>query len=262
MEGSGLCAWGLHEQHVSQSRFPPGEKVTAGGGAIKQHISPNAQHTEQTWQPALYQPFFITMGPWAPGKGTGKCTDRSVIGADSLEAAQHWITACFLTGRTLRLRGEIQRKRQLSILEICISHWAIYPEYHTGKMSFHSSAMHANRLWLEADVERDTADTRRHSSCWLTRENAELRPLCPQTLFSYLCVISLGLLPRPSLCLLPSLGWRVYRSGSLRWSLTEEARFTTRQVPYLRPGVSSYWFFRGHFIIILLKTHQTSTLKP
>lgn len=59
MEGSGLCAWGLHEQHVSQRRFPPGEKVAAGGGAIKQHISPNAQLTKQTWQPALYQPFSL-----------------------------------------------------------------------------------------------------------------------------------------------------------------------------------------------------------
>lgn len=39
---------GLHKQHVSQSRFPPGEKVAAGGGAIKQHISPNTQHTKQT----------------------------------------------------------------------------------------------------------------------------------------------------------------------------------------------------------------------
>lgn len=40
-------------------RFPPGEKVAAGGGAIKQHISPNAQLTKQTWQPALYQPFSL-----------------------------------------------------------------------------------------------------------------------------------------------------------------------------------------------------------
>lgn len=59
MEGSGLCAWGLYEQHVSQRRFPPGEKVAAGGGAIKQHISPNAQLTKQSWQPALYQPFSL-----------------------------------------------------------------------------------------------------------------------------------------------------------------------------------------------------------
>lgn len=48
---------------------------------------------------------------------------------------------------------------------------------------------------------------------------------------------------------------------SVRQSLTEAARFTTRQVPYLRPGVSGYWFSRGHFIIILVKTHQASTLK-
>lgn len=57
MERWGLCAWGIHEQHVSQWRFPPGEKVAEGGGAIKQHISPNAQLTKQTWQPVLYQPF-------------------------------------------------------------------------------------------------------------------------------------------------------------------------------------------------------------
>lgn len=48
MDGSGLCVWGLHEQHESQSRFPPEEKVAAGGGAIKQHISRNAQRTKQT----------------------------------------------------------------------------------------------------------------------------------------------------------------------------------------------------------------------
>lgn len=59
MEGAGLCALGLHEQHVSHRRFPPGEKVAAGGGAIKQHISPNAQLAKQTWQPALYQPFSL-----------------------------------------------------------------------------------------------------------------------------------------------------------------------------------------------------------
>lgn len=59
MEGSGLRAMGLHEQHVSHRRFPPGEKVAAGGGAIKQHISPNAQLAKQTWQPALYQPFSL-----------------------------------------------------------------------------------------------------------------------------------------------------------------------------------------------------------
>lgn len=46
-------ARGLHEQHVSQRRFPPGgkkkkKKVAAGGGAIKQHISPNAQLAKQT----------------------------------------------------------------------------------------------------------------------------------------------------------------------------------------------------------------------
>lgn len=41
--GFRICVHGgLQEQHVSQSRLPPGEKVAAGGGAIKQHISPNA----------------------------------------------------------------------------------------------------------------------------------------------------------------------------------------------------------------------------
>lgn len=32
-KGLGVCAWGLHEQHVSLRRFfPPEEKVAAGGG--------------------------------------------------------------------------------------------------------------------------------------------------------------------------------------------------------------------------------------
>lgn len=108
--------------------------------------------------------------------------------------------------------------------------------------------------WPGASSEKDSADTRRHSVDW--QENmlsVALFLLCPLSLLNYLCVISLSLFPSLSLCLLPSLGWLVYRSVFLWQSLTEAARFTTCQVPYLRPRVRSYWFSRGRFIIILVK---------
>lgn len=51
-------------------------------------------------------------------------------------------------------------------------------------------------LWPRADMEKGTAATRRHFSCWLTRKFAELGVilLCPLTLLNYLCVIPLSLL--------------------------------------------------------------------
>lgn len=62
-------------------------------------------------------------------------------------------------------------------------------------------------------------------------------------------------LPLP-LYLPPPLSWPVERNSYLWRSLTAEARFTTCQVPYTQPRARSYWFSKGHFIIIPVKTHQ------
>lgn len=117
-------------------------------------------------------------------------------------------------------------------------------------MSYNRIAKCINDPWPWVDAEGDTVDTRRHPGCWLTRENAELGVifLRPLTLLNYLFVISLSLFPSPPLCLCLPLGRLMHRSCSLWQSITEAARFTTCQVPYLRPRVSNYWFSGGHLI--------------
>lgn len=91
-------------------------------------------------------------------------------------------------------------------------------------------AKHMNDLWPKTDGGENTADTRRHSSCWMTRENAELGPwfkLC-----SIIYVASLLLSSSILVCVsFAYQGWQVYRSGCLWQSLTRAARFTTCQVP-------------------------------
>lgn len=129
MEGSGLCAWGLHEQHVSQRRFPPGEKVAAGGGAIKQHISPNAQLTKQTWQPALYQPFSLLRARRPLG------WQREM---HRLERYRSWhfggnsaLNHCFFSS-FFALAEEFNNKNSF-LFQACLFHTVSYPETNKRK---------------------------------------------------------------------------------------------------------------------------------
>lgn len=61
-----------------------------------------------------------------------------------------------------------------------------YPEHSTQEKCHIAKCM--NDLWPKADSEEDTGDRRRQSSCWLTRESAELDVifLRPLTLLNYL----------------------------------------------------------------------------
>lgn len=158
--GIRIVRMGLHEQHVSQRRFPPGEKVAAGGGAIKQHISPNAQLTKQTWQPALYQPFSLLwarrpLGWQREMHRLERYRSRQFGGSSALNHCLLFKGKSFLPQQRNSIETTAFCSSNLYFTLSCI---VILKITHRKNVTYNRMAKFMNNLWHGADAEEDGGD--------------------------------------------------------------------------------------------------------